>query len=158
MQERLRKALSAAGYELLQPDPRPFFAKFDAVNRENWTGQKLDVTNWEDETAFVQWIVTALTVLATLVIIVLMAIIGVGIMNVMWISIRERTREIGTLRAVGMQRSSVLAMFVAEGTPAGGDEHHGGRPAGGARCRSASPGRTSRSRPAGSSSSSRSGW
>jgi hypothetical protein len=27
---------------------RPFFAKFDSVNRESWTGQKLDVTNWED--------------------------------------------------------------------------------------------------------------
>jgi ABC-type antimicrobial peptide transport system permease subunit len=36
-------------------------------------------------------------------------------MNVMWIAIRERTREIGTLRAVGMQRSSVLSMFVTEG-------------------------------------------
>jgi ABC-type antimicrobial peptide transport system permease subunit len=32
----------------------------------------------------------------------------------MWINIRERTREIGTLRAVGMQRGSVLAMFVVE--------------------------------------------
>lgn len=116
VQERLRQVLGAAGFELLDPDPRPFFAKFDSLNRENWTGQKLDVTNWEDETSFVQWIVTALTVLATIVIIVLMAIIGVGIMNVMWISIRERTREIGTLRAVGMQRTTVLAMFVAEGT------------------------------------------
>ncbi|MFZ5441675.1 MAG: ABC transporter permease [Myxococcota bacterium] len=116
VQERLRKALAAAGFELMDPDPRPYFAKFDAVNRENWTGQKLDVTSWEDETSFVQWIVTALTVLATMVIFALVAIIAVGIMNVMWISIRERTREIGTLRAVGMQRSSVLAMFVAEGT------------------------------------------
>ncbi|MFO0593870.1 MAG: FtsX-like permease family protein [Myxococcaceae bacterium] len=116
VQEKLRKVLGAAGYELLEPDPRPFFMKFDSVNRENWTGQRLDVTNWEDETNFVQWIVTALTVLATIVIFALVAIIGVGIMNVMWISIRERTREIGTLRAVGMQRTSVLSMFLAEGT------------------------------------------
>ena len=114
VQERLRRVLAAEGFELLDPDPRPYFAKFDSVNRENWTGQKLDVTNWEDETSFVQWIVTALTALATIMIAVLMAIIGVGIMNVMWISIRERTREIGTLRAVGMQRTSILAMFVAE--------------------------------------------
>ncbi len=116
VQERLRKALTAGGFELMDPDPRPYFAKFDAVNRDSWTGQKLDVTNWEDETAFVQWIVTALTVLATMVIVALVTIIGVGIMNVMWISIRERTREIGTLRAVGMQRGSVMAMFMAEGT------------------------------------------
>lgn len=116
VQERLRKVLTAGGFTLLDPDPRPYFAKFDSVNRENWTGQRLDVTNWEDETAFVQWIVTALTVLATIVIAVLMVIIAVGIMNVMWINIRERTREIGTLRAVGMQRGSVQAMFVAEGS------------------------------------------
>lgn len=114
VQERLRKALAAAGFDMVDPDPRPYFARFDTYNRENWTGQKLDVTNWEEETSFVQWIVTALTVLASIVIMVLMAIIGVGIMNVMWINIRERTREIGTLRAVGMQRTSVLAMFVAE--------------------------------------------
>ena len=34
----------------------------------------------------------------------LLVIIAVGIMNTLWIAIRERTREIGTLRAIGMQR------------------------------------------------------
>lgn len=115
VQERLRKALAAKGFELLDPDARPFFAKFDSVNRESWTGQKLDVTNWEDETSFVQWFVTILTVTFSVVITVLVVIIAVGIMNVMWITIRERTREIGTLRAVGMQRGGVLSMFVLEG-------------------------------------------
>jgi len=32
----------------------------------------------------------------------------------MWIAIRERTREIGTLRAIGMQRGGVLRMFLYE--------------------------------------------
>ena len=36
-------------------------------------------------------------------------------MIVMWISIRERTREIGALRAIGMQRTGVLLMFLLEG-------------------------------------------
>ncbi len=115
VQERMRKVLGQNGFELLDNDPRPFWMKFDAVNRDSWTGQKLDVTNWEDETAFVQWMVTLLTLLGSTVILILVVIIGVGIMNVMWISIRERTREIGTLRAVGMQRTSVLQMFLTEG-------------------------------------------
>jgi putative ABC transport system permease protein len=115
VQEQLRKSFAKEGFELMDNDPRPFWAKFDGVNRESWTGQKLDVTNWEDETSFVQWFVTILTVAATTVIFVLTIIISVGIMNVMWISIRERTREIGTLRAVGMQRRSVIAMFLTEG-------------------------------------------
>jgi ABC-type antimicrobial peptide transport system permease subunit len=32
----------------------------------------------------------------------------------MWIAIRERTKEIGTLRAMGMQRDSVVRMFFLE--------------------------------------------
>jgi ABC-type antimicrobial peptide transport system permease subunit len=63
----------------------------------------------------VKWFVTILTFTGTIVIFVLVVIIAVGIMNVMWITIRERTREIGTLRAVGMQQTGVLSMFVTEG-------------------------------------------
>ena len=35
-------------------------------------------------------------------------------MNTMWIAIRERTREIGTMRAIGMHRSGILFMFLIE--------------------------------------------
>ena len=45
---------------------------------------------------------------------ILLVIIAIGIMNSLWIAIRERTREIGTLRAIGMQRPRVMAMFVIE--------------------------------------------
>jgi ABC-type antimicrobial peptide transport system permease subunit len=45
---------------------------------------------------------------------ILLGIVVVGIMNTMWIAIRERTREIGTLRAIGMQRGAVLWMFLLE--------------------------------------------
>jgi ABC-type antimicrobial peptide transport system permease subunit len=88
----------------MDPDPRAFWFKFETVNREGWTGQKLDVTTWEDEISFIQWTVTAITWLSYTLIGILLVIIVVGLMNTMWISIRERTREIGTLRAIGMQR------------------------------------------------------
>jgi ABC-type antimicrobial peptide transport system permease subunit len=52
--------------------------------------------------------------IAVLLSLVLMVIIAIGIMNSMWIAIRERTREIGTLRAIGMQRGKVMQMFVFE--------------------------------------------
>jgi putative ABC transport system permease protein len=115
VQERLRVSLAAAGYELMDEDPRAFFFKFENVSREAWTGQKLDITNWRDEVSFVSWTVDLMDYLSFVMAIVMLAIVGVGIMIVMWISIRERTREIGTLRAIGMQRVRVLAMFVAEG-------------------------------------------
>ncbi len=115
VQERLRKALKENKFELLDPDPRAFFFKFEGVNGSTWTGQKLDITNWEDETSFVKWFIQLFSFLSVMVGFLLIVIIGVGIMNVMWITIRERTREIGTLRAVGMQRRTVLSMFVVEG-------------------------------------------
>ena len=106
--------LEQAGYPLMEPDPRAFWMKFQSVTREDWTGQKLDVTTWEDEISFIQWTLTALTWLSFVLIAILLVIIAVGIMNTMWIAIRERTREIGTLRAIGMQRARVLAMFLLE--------------------------------------------
>jgi putative ABC transport system permease protein len=114
VEARLREALSAAGFQLMDKDPRAFWQKFEVVNREGWTGQKLDVTNWQDEIAFVQWTLTAVTWLSYVLIGILLIIIAVGIMNTLWIAIRERTREIGTLRAIGMQRIRVLAMFLVE--------------------------------------------
>ncbi|HXX29400.1 MAG TPA: FtsX-like permease family protein [Myxococcaceae bacterium] len=114
VEARLRDALTAAGYQMMDKDPRAFWFKFEVVNRESWTGQKLDVTTWEDEISFIQWTITAITWLSWLLIGILLVIIAVGIMNTLWIAIRERTREIGTLRAIGMQRARVLAMFLVE--------------------------------------------
>jgi ABC-type lipoprotein release transport system permease subunit len=88
--------------------------KFQTVAREDWTGQKLDVTTWEDEVSFLTWTLTVLKGLTAVLLTILIAIVVTGIMNTMWIAIRERTREIGTLRAIGMQRGGVLRMFLYE--------------------------------------------
>jgi len=111
---RLRQALEQAGWRVMPADPRVFWMKFQSVAREDWTGQKLDVTSWEDEMSFMTWTLTALRVLSIVLLAILIAIIVIGIMNTMWIAIRERTREIGTLRAIGMQRREVLWMFLLE--------------------------------------------
>jgi putative ABC transport system permease protein len=114
VRSRLRAALAKADYRMMDEDPRAFFMKFDVVNREGWTGQKLDVTTWEEELSFVNWVIAVLGLLTVVLTAVLLVIIAVGIMNTLWIAIRERTREVGTLRAIGMQRWRVLAMFMVE--------------------------------------------
>ncbi len=112
--ERLRSILDKAGYLLLEPSSNPFWMKFPVVTREDWTGQKLDVTTWEDEMAFLTWTLQAFDSLTFVVVAVLLIIIIIGVMNSMWMAIRERTREIGTLRAIGMGRGGIRLMFVTE--------------------------------------------
>jgi ABC-type lipoprotein release transport system permease subunit len=111
---RLRETLGKAGYRLMEPDPRAYWFKFQNVSRENWTGQKLDVTSWEDELSFLMWTFSALQALSILLMVILIGIMIAGIMNTLWIAIRERTREIGTLRAIGMQKFEVARLFLME--------------------------------------------
>lgn len=59
-------------------------------------------------------ILTALTLALGAIAAISLAVAGIGIMNVMLVSVSERTREVGLLRAVGVGRRQVLALFLAE--------------------------------------------
>jgi putative ABC transport system permease protein len=53
-------------------------------------------------------------VLMTGVIAISLLVAGVGIMNIMIISLMERTKEIGIMKAIGMKNGTVLAIFLSE--------------------------------------------
>jgi putative ABC transport system permease protein len=59
-------------------------------------------------------ILTALTIALGAIAAISLAVAGVGIMNVMLVSVSERTREVGLLRAIGAGRRQVLGVFLAE--------------------------------------------
>lgn len=110
----LRDVFTEKGYRLMDYNPNPFFFKFEDVQGEDWTGQKLDLTLWKDEVSFLSWVIIAFDTVTWFLTSILVAIITIGIMNAMWQSVRERTREIGTMRAVGMGRMQTLLLFMAE--------------------------------------------
>jgi ABC-type lipoprotein release transport system permease subunit len=112
---RLREALAAAGWRVMEPDPQPYWMKLmQTVPSEDWTGQKLDVTTADDEMGQFKQFILALRVVTSLLVVILMAVVVIGILNTLAIAIRERTREIGTLRAIGMQRGKVRWLILLE--------------------------------------------
>jgi ABC-type lipoprotein release transport system permease subunit len=112
---RLRQVLKDAGWRIMDPDPQPYWMKLmQTVPSEDWTGQKLDVTTADDEMGQFKQFIVALRIVTWLLGIILMFVVIIGILNTLAIAIRERTREIGTLRAIGMQRRKVLWLFLLE--------------------------------------------
>ena len=112
--EHLRTALAERGYRVMEKMDGAFYHKFQTVAGEDWTGLKLDITTWEDELSMMEWTIKTFSTITWLLTGILLVIIIIGVMNTLWINIRDRTREIGTLRAIGMRRHKILIMVLLE--------------------------------------------
>lgn len=79
-----------------------------------WQGTKFAVTTLNDIMSPVMSMVNVLNLVALVVFLILLIITMVGITNTFRMILIERTQEIGTMRAFGMQRKGVRDIFLTE--------------------------------------------
>ena len=91
----------------------------DSLLRERYglgvdTDARYTITNQASLIAAVSSITDTLGLLLTGIAAISLIVGGIGIMNIMLVSVRERTREIGVRRAIGAKQSDILTQFLIE--------------------------------------------
>jgi ABC-type lipoprotein release transport system permease subunit len=91
-----------------------YMKSFRELAQRRVRGIVVSVQSMYETASMVLNVELALHLIALIAGIVLFFVILIGVINTLRMTIRERTREIGTVRAIGMQRRDVLNMFLLE--------------------------------------------
>ena len=91
---------------------RDFFAKRYRYNAAD--ERALNMFGSDKTNEITNGIVGGLKIVLTFIGVLTLAIGGVGIMNIMFVNVQERTREIGVRKALGARRGAILLQFLLE--------------------------------------------
>src|SRR3982751_3406025 len=86
----------------------------EILRRRHRAGANYNVQNLKAILDTADSIATVLTIVLIIVSAIALVISGIGIMNIMLVTVTERTREIGLRMAVGASRREVLLQFLVE--------------------------------------------
>ncbi|MCX7787644.1 MAG: FtsX-like permease family protein [Spirochaetes bacterium] len=84
-------------------------------DRTEWSGTRYSLTTLDANLEKVNELLDAVRFIAYLLIGILGAIVFFGVTNSYRLTVFERRKEIGTLRALGMKKGTVMELFLAEG-------------------------------------------
>lgn len=88
---------------------------FSTDVEEDWEGTRFDISNINDYTSAVLQIINIINVIAYVIFFIMLLITMIGLINTFRLIMNERVLEIGTMRAMGMQKKSVKKLFNLEG-------------------------------------------
>lgn len=95
-------------------DSMAYLKKYQALTKSDWAGTRMDVSTMFETGSMIVDLQAGLNAVSVTAVAILFVVIVIGVVNTMRMSIRDRTREIGTVRAIGMQKHDVKSVFVFE--------------------------------------------
>lgn len=95
--KRLSMHLGVSSRDIGNPDSKPYriFNQADVIDQLNTVS-------------------SSLTILITIVALISLLVGSIGIMNIMLVTVTERTREIGILKSLGYNKKDILTIFILE--------------------------------------------
>lgn len=95
-------------------DRQELMARLRGEREESWEGTRYRMMTLNETLSGLQDLVNSIYIASLIALSVLFLVIMVGITNTFRMIMIDRIREIGTMRALGMQKSQVLSLFLNE--------------------------------------------